>query len=168
MRSGIFVQYFAVFLIFACFAPSVIAENSFSNSSITLERGMCYGTCPVYALTLSGNGTVIYDGQKFVKETGVREGTINETSYGTLMDLVQKIRFSTMKNAYTSYDITDMPTAVITLTLGDTVKQVEHYHGDMSAPKSLLKLEDAIDLAGNVTRWSQPWEMSEKDMQALE
>jgi hypothetical protein len=61
-----------------------------------------------------------------------------------------------------------MPTAVITLTIGDMVKQVEHYLGDMRAPKSLSELEDAIDLAGNVTRWTEPWEMSEKDMQALE
>ncbi len=37
---------------------------------ITLERGACYGMCPVYSLTIYGNGKVVYKGDMFVKVAG--------------------------------------------------------------------------------------------------
>ena len=42
-------------------------ENVFSDLVITLERTACHGTCPIYKLTIEGNGTVIYEGQDFVQ-----------------------------------------------------------------------------------------------------
>lgn len=127
------------------------------NTSITLERGMCYGTCPVYSLTLSGNGTVIYDGQMFVKDTGVRDGTINASVFSNLTDQFDTAGFYQMKDAYTAYDITDMPTATLTIRKMNLTKQIVHYYGDLSAPKILTQLEDAVDLAVNVTRWTTPY-----------
>ncbi len=127
------------------------------NSTITLERGMCYGTCPVYSLTLSANGTVIYDGQMYVNETGVRNGTINASSFSNLIDQFEKGGFYQMKDTYTAYDITDMPSATLTVQKMNLTKQIVHYYGDMSAPKILTGLEDAVDQAVNVTRWTTPY-----------
>lgn len=35
-----------------------------------LERGPCLGTCPVYRIVVCNDGTVVYDGQQFVKASG--------------------------------------------------------------------------------------------------
>lgn len=129
------------------------------NTTITLERGMCYGTCPVYSLTLSANGTVIYDGKMYVKEIGVRNGTINASVYTSLMDTFEKADFFLMEDAYTAYDITDMPSATLTLQKVNQTKRIEHYYGDLKAPEMLTELEDAVDNSVNVTRWTTPYAM---------
>lgn len=163
MKSGIIYLSIVLFVIFA-FSGLVSAADLYgNNTTITLERGMCYGTCPVYAVTLSGNGTVIYDGQQFVKDVGIRCGTINQSSFETLRDQFTTAGFFEMNDSYTAYDITDMPWATITLTSDGRMKRIEHYYGDMSAPKILTGLEDAIDQAANVTQWTEPWEPSKAD-----
>lgn len=131
----------------------------YGNNTITLERGMCFGTCPVYSLTLSGDGTVMYHGQMYVKEIGVRNGTINASVFSGLVDQFEKAGFYRMKNGYTSYDITDMPSATLTLQEGNRTKRVEHYYGDLNAPKILTKLEDLVDQAVNVTEWTTPFDI---------
>lgn len=128
-----------------------------NNSSITLERGMCFGTCPVYSLTIFSNGSVIYDGQMYVKDIGIRNGSIKITSYNRLMELADDVGFFGMNDEYTAYYITDMPSATITITNG-TKKRVEHYYGDESAPRVLSEFEEAIDQAANVTQWTTPFE----------
>ncbi len=49
---------------------------AFSNASfaydpqsifISFERGLCFGTCPVYRISLHGDGTVRYDGKDHVR-----------------------------------------------------------------------------------------------------
>lgn len=136
-------------------------ESDLNTSSITLERGMCFGTCPVYSLILSGNGSVIYDGQMYVKEIGSRNGTINVTSFRYLLDQFTDAGFFRMKDQYTAYDITDMPSAVLTVITGNHTWRVDHYYGDHSAPGSLSILEDAVDQAANVTRWTEPYREQE-------
>ena len=37
---------------------------------ITLERTACFGVCPVYKLTIYGDGRVLYDGIRFVRTEG--------------------------------------------------------------------------------------------------
>jgi len=44
---------------------------------ITLERTRCLGTCPVYKLTISGDGTVVYEGKDFVKVKGMKKSRVS-------------------------------------------------------------------------------------------
>lgn len=133
------------------------SDSNLSQSSVTLERGMCFGTCPVYNVTLFGNGSVMYGGQMYVKEVGIRNGTVNATAYARLMELFDQSGFFGMNDNYTAYYITDMPSARITITNGTGSKRVDHYFGDRSAPKVLFTLEDVIDQVANVTQWTTPW-----------
>jgi len=147
-----------VFLCILLTLPGAVnAVLSDQNTTITLERGMCFGTCPVYTLTVSGNGTVIYDGQMYVPEIGVRHGTMNVTSFSLLMDQFESAGFFNLNDTYTRYSITDMPSATITIQNIHQTKRVEHYHGDLTAPKVLIDLEDAVDQAVNVTQWTTPY-----------
>lgn len=129
-----------------------------TNTSITLERGICFGTCPVYTLTIFGNGSIVYEGKEFVKELGIRNGSVNASIAEELFSLIDTSGFIDLADSYSAYDITDMPSATITLITNGKVKRVEHYHGDMTAPPILTDLENAIDQTADVTRWTEPWE----------
>src|SRR5262245_27804547 len=52
-------------------------ENMFSDLVITLERTACHGTCPIYKLTINGDGTVIYEGQDFVQVKGEQTASLS-------------------------------------------------------------------------------------------
>ncbi len=145
-------------LLSSAFIGGVSATGS---SGIILERGMCYGYCPVYSLYLWENGSVLYNGTLFVKETGQRKGTINETAFSEILEIAEDMGFFTMNDTYDRVDMTDMPSAVITINTGSFHKRVEHYHGDQSAPESLTALEEAIDTAAGVSRWTVPYHPGE-------
>jgi hypothetical protein len=98
---------------------------------VTLERGMFFGTCPVYWTTLFENGTVSYHGEKFVKEIGNQTGTLSRSSFAYVLQACIKMGFFQMNDEYVNLGMTDMPRVDITVQNGTVFKHVEHYHGDV-------------------------------------
>jgi hypothetical protein len=45
--------------------------RDYENTSVTMSRGVCFGTCPVYTVTVYGNGSVFYEGRMFVEKEGI-------------------------------------------------------------------------------------------------
>ncbi len=45
---------------------------------IRLSRGYCYGSCPIYTLSVWGNGRVRFRGEGFVESMGVHTGKVDE------------------------------------------------------------------------------------------
>jgi len=48
------------------------------DAIITLHRTMCFGTCPVYRITIYGTGEVVYQGYYFVRVKGPRTAYISQ------------------------------------------------------------------------------------------
>jgi hypothetical protein len=126
-----------------------------SDLSITLERTMCFGTCPVYSLTLSGDGTVVYEGKDFVKIKGIQKSRVSPQKIAGLLDLFKNADFLHLKDRYDTVDVTDFPSAITSLRIQGDIKRVVHYQGDHSAPKALWDLEDKIDEIANSKQWIQ-------------
>lgn len=49
--------------------------------SIRYETSRCYGTCPVYAVTVHPNGDGLFEGEQFTAETGARSFTLTRAQY---------------------------------------------------------------------------------------
>jgi len=54
------------------------------------------------------------------------------------------------------HDVTDNPTAIITLFIPGKPKRVEDYHGCDWAPAGLRDLEEYVDKVTNAKRWIRP------------
>jgi len=122
----------------------------------SLERGVCYGTCPAYKLTVYRDGKVEYEGKNFVKKKGKASGTVTDSQLAALDKLFTDAKFtSEYKDAYTSYDVTDNPSANTAYLPagGKKVKSVAHYYGDTHAPESLTELESKFDDIVKIERW---------------
>ncbi|OGO18690.1 MAG: hypothetical protein A2Z02_00150 [Chloroflexi bacterium RBG_16_48_7] len=120
---------------------------------ITLERTPCFGTCPVYSLKISGNGAVVYDGKDHVKLKGVQETTISAGAVNQLVLEFENTGYFSLNDSYTKFEITDMPSANTSITIGRKTKSIKHYYGDRSAPKQLTELEKKIDDTVNSAQW---------------
>jgi len=121
----------------------------------SIDRGACYGTCPVYTFTVYRDGAVEYEGKDFVKKKGKLKGTVSDAQLAALDKLFTDDHYLAYNNDYTHYDATDAPSAKTSYQpLGAAkAKIVDHYYGDMKAPESLSKLEEAFDATVKIDEW---------------
>lgn len=136
------------------------------NLTIRLKRSGCLGPCPVYELIIHGNGEVIYNGEYFVKEIGIRKDKISQSQIFTLFKYAIKIGFFELKSEYNTesyYEldkngmvqysesmITDLPTYEVEIKIGNKKKEIIDYLG---APKRLRQFENMIDKICKSERW---------------
>ena len=124
---------------------------------ITLERTACFGICPVYRLTIYGDGRVVYEGIRCVRIEGTRTATISENKIDELITEFRKIDFFSLKDSYEEHNATDMPSAFTSLIINGETKTIRHYHGDFSAPQRLTELENKIDQIVSSDQWTTLW-----------
>lgn len=138
-----------VVVVTACFLASKGRAEA-PPTKISLERTPCFGTCPVYKLTVYSDGKVEYEGKDHVKEKGSRSSKIDEKLFLRLMNKVDEIGFFKLNDRYEGR-VTDLPTRITTVTKGDVSKTVRNYYG---GPKGLHDLEQLIDEVTNSTQWT--------------
>jgi hypothetical protein len=128
-------------------------DDVLSDLVITMERTACHGTCPIYKLTIEGNGTVIYEGQDFVQVKGKQTASLSPAQIQELVSAFEQAKFFTLSD-YTHEDTTDSPSTVTSITLTGKTKTVNHYYGDNTAPQALFDLESKIDEITNSKQWT--------------
>ena len=140
-------------IIVSCTPHQTPTPSDLKEVVITLERTECFGTCPVYRLTVYGYGAVIYEGIRFAQVQGTIQTTISEEKIRQLVSEFQRVDYFSLRDSYEERNVTDMPSAFTSLTVDGKIKTVRHYHGDLSAPKELTELEDKIDEIVNSNQW---------------
>jgi len=155
-----YLSFISIFLLVAilsigCNSTRTPVPNNINGVVITLERTACFGVCPVYTLTIYGDGRIVYEGMRNVRIEGTITTTISEDKIKQLITEFQKIDYFSLKDSYEERNATDMPSAFTSLTFDGKTKTVRHYHGDFSAPKKLTELENKIDQIGYSDQWTK-------------
>src|SRR5689334_11193571 len=52
--------------------------------TITLERGPCFGFCPVYSVTLDEEGNVTFDGERYILHCGEEDYKVSASNVAAL------------------------------------------------------------------------------------
>jgi Domain of unknown function (DUF6438) len=123
--------------------------NSIENVVITLERTVCFGSCPDYTLTIYGNGSLIYEGRNFVAVTGQQTSNISKDHVQELARAFYAIGYFSLEDEY-SAAITDLPTTTTSIAIDGRYKKIVNYYG---APEQLIELENMIDDIAGSERW---------------
>ena len=129
----------------------------YSGAIITLERTPCFGSCPIYKLTIYGDGRVEYVGTQFVAVAGPRSDTLTAGQVRELFGAFELAGYFKLADEYMA-PVTDLPTTITSLTLGGQSKTVSNYGGCMidmpnKAPQALCDLETKIDTITNSAQW---------------
>jgi hypothetical protein len=119
-------------------------------TEIGLARSPCYGTCPVYSLTLRRDGKAVFVGEHFVDMLGEHNARFDSSDFGTLALAVAQLRFGNLRRHY-QVDYTDMPTTMTWLIQSARRRTVEDY-GD-AGPRRLRQIEGLIDDAAADLTW---------------
>lgn len=131
------------------------------DTLITLERTPCYGMCPMYKITISADGTVVFQGTRFVKTVGAARTAISPSKVRELIDAFARIKYFELNNQYATRTdgckqwFTDNPSAITSITVNARSKTVRHDYGcrGVDVLTDLEKLEREIDLAVNSDQW---------------
>jgi len=126
---------------------------------VTLERTPCFGTCPVYSVAISGDGTVRFDGKHHVADTGQMMATIPREQVDGLLAELDAGGYFGFAEAYVMSSpacglyATDSPTVITSATRADRTKTIRHDRGCSAAPPELSRLEQRIDEVAGTDRW---------------
>ncbi len=127
--------------------------SSPADFSIRLSRSGCYGSCPAYSVTISGDGTVSYQGGRSVSIAGEHTARVSPETARQLLDYFRKANFFDVQNEYRAH-VTDNPVYRLELIVGTTRKTVTDYVGQwVGMPAAITHLEDAVDQAADSARW---------------
>ena len=131
-----------------------------AGTHITLERGPCFGTCPVYLVTVDGSGSVLFQGKRFVADSGVSTATVPPGRVDSLVAELAAGGYFEFADRYVPGEpgcgelvTTDLPSVTTEVQARGRRKRIEHYHGCPDAPPALRGLEERIDEVAGVARW---------------
>ena len=128
------------------------------DATIQLQRTQCYGSCPVYSITIDARGTVTYEGERFVRVVGRQTARVPRSSVADLLATAHRIQFFYLRDAYRGVEMpsgsvataSDLPTKIVTITANGRTKRVQD---DLGAPDNLASFERQIDDAAGTKRW---------------
>lgn len=128
--------------------------TEFKDVVITLETTACFGPCPIYKLTIYGDGRVVYEGEEYVNVAGKQTSQISKDKVKELVDEFYRINYFSLKNNTFTHEkcFLDAGSVITSITINGKTKTINDYHGCPS-PKKLRELEVKIDEIANSKRW---------------
>ena len=124
-----------------------------SDFSVELTRGVCFGFCPAYTVTIDGDGQVQFTGQTYTTVDGETvEYSVDRTEVSKLVFAVNDMDFFSLKDRYEDPYITDLPSMEIKVTSGGKTKSI-YIYGIVGTdyPKQLDELAELIDEVGQTS-----------------
>lgn len=129
-------------------------DGDSSQAWISIERTACYGTCPQFALRITSDGKVVYDGKRFVMRRGAQERRLQPAEVARLRRAVDQSGFARLEiHCCDCVTKTDAPSTLIDIADQNGVRSIRHYHGCSSAPESLSVLEESIISLSGAAKW---------------
>src|SRR3546814_14341006 len=123
-----------------------------SEFAISMWRGVCFGRCPQYKLTVDGGGGVEFVGERAVNALGAHSGKADMAAVATLRSKASEV-FSTLTDvvpgaASCKHYATDHPQITLELRAADRVRTLSPYTARESEPTDTDHLDTMIDRTG--------------------
>lgn len=103
----------------------------------TLATTACYGTCPVFEMSVFENDSLVYNGENHVKVKGQISKKLAKGTVEKLQKQFRNANFFELKNVY-EMNVSDLPTTYISFTDNEKTKKIKDYAG---SPETLKQLE---------------------------
>jgi hypothetical protein len=131
----------AFLLTISLFALAACATDNNEIEAIQVSESACFGSCPIYELTVTPDDHYQLDGRRFTRINGYSEGQLAPGSYALMEDLLDNANFFSLPETYTFANpdvcpgpqLSDMPSITISYTTRRQTHTVTWYQG-CSAP----------------------------------
>jgi len=129
-------------------------QNDLKDDTLfaSIERGFCFGTCPVYKLYIYTNGNAIYEGIKNVNMNGVFAAQLSPEQMNRLITSAKSIGYMEFENEYDDPNVTDKPTTTTSIVIDGKRKQVKRRH---RFPSEIIGFEKTFDEIVTEVEWKK-------------
>jgi hypothetical protein len=117
---------------------------------IEMEKGPCFGSCPIFKLTIYEGGIAAYEGLRFTERVGLHTKQLEMNQYRELLRAFQEANMWSFQNAYKA-QIPDLPTVTITYYEEGNSKTVK---GKDGRPAKIEELEAMLDKIATAGGWA--------------
>ncbi len=112
---------------------------------LIFSKGGCYGTCPIYKMTISEDGLAVYEGERFTERLGKHVKQLDATTWKELKSQFNGIDFWSLPEKY-EFRIPDLASSTITVLKGEQTKATQWKD---QAPDEVKALGKAFEKIGN-------------------
>ena len=103
------------------------APRDYHIERVQYTAGACFGTCPIYTLTVAANGTATYQARQFVPRKGTFTSSVPALARQQLWALLNYLDFPRLQDDY-AVPVTDQITTTLTITYaGGQTKTIVDY-----------------------------------------
>lgn len=99
----------------APYAKRCAEDQTRTSFSVTISKGVCFGQCPMYSATVYGDGSVEYNGERFVDRVGVHTGTISPEDLCAILTEVEQRKLMQIDTSYVE-EVPDAPMTKVTIS----------------------------------------------------
>ncbi len=118
-----------------------------SMTAVRMDRGACFGRCPVYSIELRRDGNARYYGKNFTQHQGIWEKNIGADKAVALLRQFETARVDTCKNMY-DVPVSDLPGLYYRFDYAD--KSTKNINNANFGPRILGTLGQSLDEAVQV------------------
>lgn len=164
MNSPMNIRFFfvlSVVFIISCKSNQVAVAEDFK---VVMDKGACFGSCPVYTLEIDNLGNALYDGRRFTDKPGLHKHKLTTPQFQSILDQFDKMNFFSYPEKFRS-DIADLPTVSITHTNKGLTKTVS---GKDNRPDELLALQRLLESFTKQDGWVSIAPIEEKNTDIAE
>lgn len=131
-----------------------------SETVVKLKRTACYGTCPVYTVSVKANGVVEFEGHEYVSFKGFQTDSLPKERVAQIEKELIKVKFLKMKSHLDSgswgcfISATDSSHIIIEGIVKNRKKAVSTYLGCESRQvDEVISLANYIDQVIGTSKW---------------
>jgi hypothetical protein len=122
---------------------------------LRMERVLCDGECPAYALTIYSDGTVFYEGYRYVDLEGNAQTKLSNEQIQALLEEINRSNILTENQDCCRSSTKGAPSVTFTINLNWQSSYVGYMLTDNTkVPVELRHLECYIDEITNSTQWT--------------
>lgn len=136
-----------------------VESTAHGITEIGIERGACFGTCPIYTFIIKSDGTCRYKGGKYVEYLGEFSGTIPIWYFHELARFIHDADYMGFEHEY-SRTVTDHATTYTTVVMNGKRKVISNYAN--AGPTTLWAIEQLIDSLRTKVKWSGAQKLEEQ------
>jgi len=119
------------------------------NFSVTMDKGSCFGSCPVYSLNINNEGYVIYEGERFTDKMGKHGMKLAPQKFKSIAKAFADADLASYADNYPS-SIADLPSTTIAYFNNTISKRIT---GKEERPQKVKDLQSMLEDVAQMEGW---------------
>lgn len=142
----ILIAFLIAVSIASCSTQKALIGDDFK---VSMEKGSCFGTCPVYSLSIDKVGYAIFDGERFTDKIGEHGMQLPKSKLEEVATAFSEADFMSFDNNYPS-SMSDLPLVHLVYQNNTLVKRVS---GKDDRPQKLRDLQSILEGIAQSDGW---------------